>query len=377
MKKLTIWFCMAILSLAAACTQPAIAPTITPRSETESPRLVKPTWQDEWDKTLSAAKREGKLVVYTSDIPAARNLYTKVMSEKYGLETEFVVGTGTEMSQKLFSERRVGLYYGDISLVGAQNAVAEQLPEGVLDPLRPALLLPEVLDTKNWYGNKLPFWGGEHVIPLRGDPRRPIALNTSLVKPEEIVSYKDLLNPKFKGKIVMGDPTVTGATNVTVVGVAEYITGFDFFRELAKQQVFIIRNDRQVAEWLAHGKYAIVFGGRSDILSGFQKEGAPIIEIIPKEGCFIEAGARSIAVINKGPHPNAARIFVNWLLSKEGQTVFAESHGYQSLREDVSAMHLDAQLRRKSGDILPGEEFEKIREKHLPTIKEIFTPLMK
>lgn len=377
---LNIWLPVLALLLAVSC-KPAIAPTITPTSGPviEGQRPVKQAWEEEWRKTLSAARQEGKLLVYTNDPPTVRSFLLKVMREKYGLEVEFVTGTAVEFTQKLLAEQRAGLYYGDVFIGAAGPAIANLLPGSAFDPLKPELLLPEALDTRHWYGNKLPFlsekW--EQILWLRGDPRRPVAINTDLVKPEEIVSYQNLLNPKFKGKIIMGDPTVLGAPQATVFGVAEYIMGWDFMKELAKQDPFIIRDKRLIVDWLARGKHDIAFGAASDMVAEFQKAGAPLLEIIPKEGSVIEAGVRVIGVLNKRPHPNAARVFVNWFLTKEGQSLYAEATGYQSLREDASTAHLDPRLVRKPGDKVAGEEFETMRDKNVPTIKGIFAPLMK
>lgn len=378
-KKISIWLVMVTVLSAIAC-KPAESPAITPGPVAGTPASVKQSWQDDWEKTLSAARREGKIVMYLAVSPELRYVYSKAMAEKYGLEMEFVQGAGPELVRKVLNERQMGLYYGDLYFAGAATAIASLIPEGALDPVKPLLSLPEVLDTRYWYASRLPYLdSGERLIGLRGDPRRPFAINTSLVKREEIVSYKDILAPKFKGRIIMGDPTVPGGAQSTATGVAEYILGWDYIRELAKQEPVIIGDNRQVAEWVARGKYPVAFGAWSSLLAPFQKAGAPLVEIIPKEGSFLEAGSAVASVVNKRPHPNAAKVFVNWLLTKEAQTAFAETVGYQSLREDVSIAHLDPGLAREPGKkyFIAGEDFEIMRQKVVPTIKEIFAPLMK
>ncbi len=94
---------------------------------------------------------------------------------------------------------------------------------------------------------------------------------------------------------------------------------------------------------------------------------------------MIEPGSGTISVMNKRPHPNATRIFINWLLSKDGQTVYAEAAGIESAREDVSKAHLGAGLIREPGKkyIFGDDEFRKIAEKTVQESKEDFKPLLK
>lgn len=367
---------------------PSATPTISPGfSETRTSGLSgsasKEAWVARWETTLSAAKGEGKVVLYTTRGSEARAALAKGFKDKYGLELEFVTGKGAELSEKLLRERSAGLYMGDVYMAGPTTILFTLMPQGVVDPMRPVLILPDVIDPKVWYGGNLPFLDKQdsYVLGFGGYVFRPMAINTELVKADEMKSYQDLLNPKWSAKITMADPTIPGAAQSFFTAVGHFLMGYDFLRELARQKPFIHRDDRLITEWVARGKYSIVIGAKPDPIDEFRKAGAPITSIIPKEGSYIEPGAGTFNLINKAPHPNAARVFVNWLLTKEGQTIYSQSVGIESTREDVPKGHLDPKLLREPGKeyIYAREDFHGISDEIVRTGKarEIFGELLK
>ncbi|MBI4329978.1 MAG: extracellular solute-binding protein [Chloroflexi bacterium] len=354
------------------------AATAVPRK----PEVAQRPGETKWQKTLEAARQENTVVVYTTAVPEARLAFSNALKDKYGLEMQFVVGRGTELVAKILAERRAGLYSGDVYIAGSGTAVESLLPAGALDPLSPELILPEATDGKYWYGGRLPFVEKtETLLAMRGDLYRPVAINTTLVKPEEIVSYRNLLEPKFKGKIIMGDPTVPGTANATATGVAEFIMGYDFIKELVGQEPAVLRDERLVADWLARGKYSVTFGARSDLLGPLKAAGAPVQEIIPREGTFINATGVTVSLQNRRPHPNAARVFVNWLLTQEGQTVYVKGYAFDSLREDVAPSSPDPRFARQAGKeyklVVDAEEWVRTQEKGAPIFRQLISSLLK
>ncbi len=361
----------------ASVAAPGALPTAAGEKPVTSARQPS---SSEWERTLEAAAQEKMVVVYTTGGAEIRTALTNAFKARHGLDLEFVVGRGAELNQKFLTERRSGLFIGDVNMTGSTAVIQDLLPVGALDPIRPELVLPEVADVKYWYGGKLPFVEkGEYLFGFRGSVFWPFTINTDLVKREEMVSYRDLLNPRFKGKIVMGDPTFEGPVGTFLTMVGEDFMGYDFIRDLAKQEPFLSRNERLMTEWVARGKYDILIGTKPDPITEFQRAGAPLQVIIPKEGSIIEPGAGTISVVNKRPHPNATRVFVNWLLGKEGQTVYAVAAGTESAREDVSKAHLDPKLAREPGKvyIFGDEEKHKIQEGNYKRWAEIFGPLLK
>ncbi len=120
------------------------------------------------------------------------------------------MGRSAEVTPKLVRERSAGLYLADVIGAGATSMILETKPTGILAPLEPMLVLPEVMDPKVWSGGQLFIDKGKFIKPMSADFSRSVARNTDLVKEGEIKSLLDLLDPKWKGKIVLSDPTAGG-----------------------------------------------------------------------------------------------------------------------------------------------------------------------
>lgn len=161
-----------------------------------------------------------------------------------------------------------------------------------------------------------------------------IVVNKELVKPEEIKSWRDLLEPKWKGKILSYDPSIPGPGVTLTVTVGE-IMGMDFLKELAKQEPVINRDMRMQVEWVARGKYPLGLGFEFALMEEMRGAGAPLAHVVPSEGTYFGSGTGGMAMLSRPAHPNAAKVFVSWFLSKEGQLLFAKSAKEQSRRVDV------------------------------------------
>ncbi|HKZ51524.1 MAG TPA: extracellular solute-binding protein, partial [Dehalococcoidia bacterium] len=213
-------------------------------------------------------------------------------------------------------------------------------PLGAIEPIEPALILPEVKDGKNWLGGKLEFADREHLsLVMLSYSQSNVFVNTTMAKPEEFKSYKDLLDPKWKGKILLHDPRITGPGNAVFTFFYQHKElGPDYIRNLAKQNLMVLRDTGQELEWLGQGKYPICIACSTETAATMVKQGVPIATINPaqlKEGGYLSAGAGAVAMLNKAPHPNAAKVYVNWLLTQETQTALARAAKYASRRLDV------------------------------------------
>lgn len=297
-------------------------------------------WEKDFQETLALAKKEGRLVVYFTAGPEVKNPLTKAFHDKYGISIEALGGTGREIGEKVLRERRAGLYLADIYQGGATTPLSILKPNGVLDPLEETFIIPDLKDPeiikKAWWQGKLWWFDPDHkVLAFMAYPRPWTVINTNLVKPEEMRSFKDLLNPKWKGKIVMSDPVSPGPGGKFFSVTSSFIMNMDFFRDLAKQDPVISRDGRLVVDGLAKEKYAIALAPLSEIVAEYKRAGSPLVHLQPVEGVSLATGHGGLGIVNRAPHPNAAKIFINWLLSKEGITIFSKSNDVHSLREDV------------------------------------------
>ncbi len=167
---------------------------------------------EKWDQVLANAKKEGKVNVWAVAglWNPARAPLVEAFKKKHGVDVDTVIATSQLLNERLFRERKAGIF--DVDIILASGAGALELKKAdVLDQIEPALLLPEVTDPGAWMGGGIYWVDTERTQFLFGGGVGPyILINTSMVKPEEIKSMHDLLNPKWKGKIVMYDPTTPG-----------------------------------------------------------------------------------------------------------------------------------------------------------------------
>jgi len=300
---------------------------------------------DEWEKVLTAAKKEGTVMVVG---PAGSNrsdsLTVKFQKKYPDIKVEYWAARGSEIVPKLRAERTAGKFLWDVYVGGTTSALTAMIPGGMLDAVELALILPEVTDSKQWRGGGIEFVDpGKHLVIMTPSQFGTLFVNPNAVKPDSIRSHKDLLDPKFKGKISMDDPTKAGP------GMAAFTffylhpaLGPSFIRELAKQEPIAQTDYMQEVDGIAKNKFLVLIGTSDVIAEERMKAGVPIAIVNPrnlKESTGLSPSSGSLGMFNRAPHPNAAKVYINWLLSKEGQAEFAHETGYISARLDVSTAH--------------------------------------
>lgn len=370
-----------VLLVLLACS-PRESPNATPAGS--ATQAAAPGQPGEWEQTLAVARQEREVMVYTTLGGETRADLTRTFKDKFGINIEFVTGRGEELAKRLFTERRAGLFLADIIMGGGTTLLVVMKPEGVLDNLEPLLFLPEVKDPKAWQGDKLPFSDKDKTtFAMIAAVQRYVLRNTDLVKEGEVTSYTDLLNPKWKAKMTMRDPTITGTGNAMMTHLAVELWDVEKTKQwsydMVKQEPNITRDARLQVEWVARGRYPLGIATRIEDTAAFVKEGAPVATVKLKEGVKVGPGSGALAVVNKRPHPNATRLFVNWLLTKEGQTLFTKGFGNPSGRVDVLFSGPPAIFALDPGEKIFLEEEHEIlfREKMMEISKEIFGPLIK
>jgi iron(III) transport system substrate-binding protein len=311
---------------------------------------VKPTWQAEWDKVVEAAKKESVISVWGPPGAWARTSLVDEFQRRFPYITvEYQGASGATAWPKIQAEREAGLYTVDLHIGGVGTAVTSFYKAKALQPIEQAFLLPEVKDQQAWWQGKFHFADpeGRFVFIFSVSPIPAIAYNTKLFDPKQLKSYRDLLDGKWRGKIVMMDPRISGPGNARWHFFVE-VLGREFVEGIAKQLV-LTRDNRQSVEWVASGKYPLGIG-LSDVHVGeFTKKGAPIAQISHlTEGNYLSAGWGTANFMDRPPHPNGAKLYINWLLSKEGQLAWQKS-GYNGARMDISKETVDALNRMVEG----------------------------
>ena len=319
----------------------------------------RPAWQAEWEKTVKAAEEEGTVVIYMTN--AFEPVFREAFQKKYPkIKVTTVTGRGPELSQRIMSERRGGKYIADLYVSGNITPLTVFHRAKILEPVKPLLLLPEVVDPSGWYEGKHHYDDAEnrYIFVFEGTPRSgEITFNTKIVNPSEIKSYWDLLNPKWKGKIISVDPLVSGPISAAQIFFYKHPDlGSEFLRRFhADTDMAIVRSNEQLLDWLSAGKYSFGIGARQ--VDTAMVQGLPLNQFLPgslKEGSSVTAYNGTLSFFNRAPHPHAAQVAVNWLLSREGQTAWLDSNQktgglYDSLREDISKEKVSDQARRVKG----------------------------
>jgi iron(III) transport system substrate-binding protein len=321
----------------------------------------KPNWQAEWERTVQAAKKEGALSLYLfqgeGELAAMAQLFQKKFPE---IKVAVTPGRGNTFAPKIMAERRAGKYLVDAYIAGATTAYEVLYRAKILNSVRAALILPEVIDESKWWLGQHHYIDAEnqYIFVYLGNLGEYVSYHVKSVEPGEIRSYADFLQPKWKGKILSRDPKISGSQRIGLRGF--YHTpeiGADYIRRLyGEMDVTLTQEIRQATDWLAHGKFAICFFC-SEILK-VKAQGLPVEEFRTarwKESRAISSGNMgSIALPSQPPHPNAARLFVNWLLSREGQTALQRTantpYNYEeSLRIDIPKDIVRSEVRRLDG----------------------------
>ena len=318
--------------------------------------VKKPAWQLEWEKTLEAAKKEGQVTVYISGYEEVLPEFEKEYPE---IKMVSVTGRGSQLAQRMIAERRGDKFLADVFNSGGVTTHGQLHAAKVLDPIKAALILPEVTDTSKWYQKQHHYTDpeGQYVFSYVGSATYgSIHYNTKLVDARDFKSYWDLLSPKWKGKMIARDVRVPGPGS----GNARLFyhhpdLGPSFVRKLfGEMDINLFRDYRQGPDWLAVGKYSICFFCDVDLL---KQQGLPVETFGPrafKEGGGLVQQFGTVTLVNKAPHPNAARVFVNWLLSRKGQialqkTLVNSESPPDSLRIDIPKDDVPFLSRRVDG----------------------------
>jgi ABC-type Fe3+ transport system substrate-binding protein len=313
-------------------------------------------WKAEWAKTVAAARKEAQLVIYISGYPDVLKEFQK---EYPDIKVSVFTGRGSQLGQRLVSERRAQKYLADVYTGGSTTTYSVLHRTRSLDPLRPVLILPEVIDESHWFEGKHRYVDPEGLyifVYVGSVVTGGASFNTRLVNPNDFKSYWDFLDPKWKGKMVMRDPREAGPGS----GYLRWIyynpeLGPGFIKRLfGEMDLTLTRDYRQGVDWLAKGKFAICF-----FCSGIeeaQRQGLTVREfgVHPwKEGAGLGNSLGTLALMNRAPHPNAAKLFVNWYLTRRGQIFlqkyYSDDDGPDSLRVDIPKDDVPPDRRRVKG----------------------------
>jgi len=315
-------------------------------------------WQADWTKTVETANREGQVNIYYWGSPYV--LEAGAFQQKFPrIKVVITSGLGGQLQQRILSERRAGKFLADVHIDGASNFYPNMFRAGAMDPIRSVLVLPEVADESRWWRGRHKYIDAEekYVFAFTANPNYgTIAYHTKLVDLKELNSYWDFLRPKWKGKIEARDISVAGGGSAPMRFFyynSELGPAF-IMRLFGEMDATLFRDTRQAVDWLASGKFAICFfcpGAETA-----RQQGLPVDSLKKplKEGAGLSGQVGYIGLLNRPPHPNAAKVFINWFLSREGQISFQKEQAKagsarDSLRVDIPKDYIPPEDRRPEG----------------------------
>ena len=273
---------------------------------------------------IEAATKEGKVVLYTAmEIKTAQTL-AKNFEKKYPGITVQVERTGSErIFQRVSQERASNIFSVDVLDSTDQAQFITWKKQGVLEPFVPAEALKFPADQRDADGayNSVRF------------TLIPVAYNTTMVKSEDAPkSFADLLDPKWMGKMVKAHPSYSGALVTSTFQTAQAI-GWGYFEKLGKQKVMQVQSSTEPPKKLSLGERAIAADGLEYVHIQLIEGGAPIAIVYPTEGTPFVPSCEAIA--KNAPHPNAARLFISFVFSRETQQYLVDEAGLRSFHPDV------------------------------------------
>lgn len=339
---------LAPTAAASPTSSPVAVPTQTPAqpsAATTGNAAASPPadWQQQLDTAQAGAKQEGKVSLI---VPPGDNYrgWAEAFQNKYGIQVELLPGNGgDDITPRVAAERQAGQFNWDLVVhsPGVQFAGLEQL--NVMDNLRPLLVSPDVLDDSKWLrGFEAGWWDLKQstCYDFVSFVDFTTSVNRAFVPESQLSTLDQIWDQEWKGKIAMYDPRVGGAGLGTAT--AWMLTlGEDRLRTFFEtQQLALTQDRRQLGEWIVRGEYPIAVGLAPDSLTPLSSQGVDVTPVQPLDprnpkGLYLSSGAGTMGLLTQAPHPHAAKLFANWVLSQESQELFGKASGYDSRRLDV------------------------------------------
>lgn len=284
----------------------------------------------DWDRIVAAATREGTVTVYNTFGAAVVDVL-KTGGAKYGIKVDTIGGTGAELEAKIATEQRAKAFSGDL-ISGGWTTPLNVVRAGYGQPVDAALPALDEKDVWKIHPSKFDPTKTNYVLATFITPS--VVVNTDLVKRGDISSWQDLLDSKWRDKIAMTDPRTGSGPGATGLSFWMTVLGEDYWKKLATQRIALqIRYDLAASQ-TAYGEKSLAIFPSSPLAVAAMKSGAPLQIVHFKEGTSY--ALNGVAVLKNAPHPNAALVLLNWLLSKDGQAAICKALESYTLRKDVN-----------------------------------------
>ena len=371
-----------------------------------TPTLSLAGFQDEWKQLIAAAKKEGKISMSVGPLRYHRSVLN-VFSKKFGIKVKAQTGRGAFLADRWLAERRARRKLVDIGLISVASTSRRLAPGGAIQPIEPLLIHPEVTDKSLWYNGEHSYadWfvkktggKGSFIYGSRIAEGYLFWYNTKKVKKEDVADINSLWDflkdPKWKGKLADRTYHDPGRLGPALLAYFFPDLGKEFLVQYYEKVAGWTDDDKLLETWLAKGRYPVrLQPGSSDpgsTLVQLMQAGIPIAfkQLQSPQGWMEARGSTCCIVVAEGPpNPNAAKLFLNWWLSREAQTLLhkVDTGGgvginQSSLRNDITqGLVSDINFRdpgktylfRDTDPRFSGKEQEKARQWIVKNFKKI------
>jgi iron(III) transport system substrate-binding protein len=308
---------------------------------------------------MEQAKKEGKVVWYSSlGLSVAQKVCEAFTKKGLGITCELNRDGSGRIFQKVMQEASANLFIADVVHTSDISHFLDFKTKGMLAKHSPAgseKFRAEFRDKDGFY------------TVLRGTPY-VMAINTQKVaKAEAPKRWKDLLDSRWKGKLVHAHPGYSGVVVTGMTGLLG-VFGWDYYAALAKNEPLVVQSAEDPPMKVAGGEAWVGVAGEYNFYRAVKK-GNPMEIIFPEEGVPFVSSAN--AVLAKAPHPNAARVFTDWLFSKEAQQILADD-GLYVPNEEVTYAKDKRPLKELKILRAEPEEIDKRNEEIKGKFRELF-----
>ena len=327
-----------------------VAPTPTATAPVPTP-TPDPSFEAEWQRLIAAAQEEGKLVIAggggVSDIAPIYKLF----EDKFGVKVVLGRGSSTEHANRILAEQSAGRFTVDVAHSGANSANVRYIANGMAQPIAPFIFHADAAP-ENWFGDRWWFTDEQeqyHFVMtsnLSSLSGGDFWWNTNNLSLDEVASYTDwfdFLRDENKGRIISLSKLVGGSTGGDLRRYLDPFQGPEWYeRFFTEMDVFFTPDFNLIADNLAFGGYDLAFGigSAGRVLQEIREAGGPVESYTDAFNEGLVPGLPSVQTLNatggaggmllimrNTPHPNATKLYVNWILSREGQQTIHDTPG--------------------------------------------------
>jgi iron(III) transport system substrate-binding protein len=268
-----------------------------------------------------AARREGRVILIGPSATDQQGVFDAFQQKYSGIRVQPLTARGPEMIARLDSEiasgqRQIGVFATALSTMYTTQKA------GRFEPFDP----PSAKGLPERYRESDNSFHGASATPYG------ILYNTNLVRPDEAPqSWQDLLDPKWRGKIIADDPRTAGGGQITMVGFTKHPElGWPYVETLAGQQIRFSRDRAEIPNAVARGEYPLAYPVSVRDIIRLRQANAPVELVLPRQGAC-ECATGYVGAIQGGPHPNASKLLVDFYFTDPGQKELAERGDFPAM----------------------------------------------